>query len=81
MIFILALDVAVVSAVRGMWSPCGLSMLSSLNPVSERARGNRYWATAAWYILGATPAARCSAPVAVRWPLCGRSRRRIIGMR
>ena len=34
-----ALAVAVVAAVRGMWSPCGLSMLSSLNPVSEaRAR-------------------------------------------
>lgn len=44
---------ATVAAVRGMWSPCGLSMLSSLNPVSERARGNRFWVTACWYIGGA----------------------------
>jgi hypothetical protein len=49
----LALVVAVVAAVRGMWSPCGLSMLSSLNPVSERARGNRFWLTAVWYVAGA----------------------------
>lgn len=48
-----ALIVAAVAAVRGMWSPCGLSMLSSLNPVSETARGNRFWATALWYVAGA----------------------------
>ena len=36
-----------------MWSPCGLSMLSSLNPVSEAARGNRFWLTAVWYVAGA----------------------------
>jgi hypothetical protein len=44
---------AVVAAARGLWSPCGLSMLSSLNPVAERARGHRFWVTAAWYVLGA----------------------------
>ena len=44
---------AVVAALRGAWSPCGLSMLSALNPVSERARGHRYAATAGWYVLGA----------------------------
>jgi hypothetical protein len=49
----LALAVAVVAALRGMWSPCGLSMLSSLNPVSEAARGNRFWPTACWYVAGA----------------------------
>lgn len=48
-----ALLVAVVAAVRGTWSPCGLSMLSSVNPVSEAARGNRFWATAVWYVAGA----------------------------
>jgi hypothetical protein len=48
-----ALLVAGVAAVRGMWSPCGLSMLSSLNPVSEPARGNRFWLTAVWYVGGA----------------------------
>jgi hypothetical protein len=53
MIAVLALAVAAVAAVRGAWSPCGLSVLSSLNPVSERARGHRFWATAAWYVAGA----------------------------
>jgi hypothetical protein len=48
-----ALATAVVAAVRGMWSPCGLSMLSSLNPVSESARGHRFGVTAVWYIAGA----------------------------
>jgi MFS family permease len=53
MIVIAAVCLAVVAAVRGIWSPCGLSMLSSLNPVSERARGHRFWGTAAWYVVGA----------------------------
>jgi hypothetical protein len=52
-VLVLALVAAVVAAVRGMWSPCGLSMLSSLNPVSESARGNRFWLTALWYLAGA----------------------------
>src|SRR3954464_10841320 len=43
----------VVAAVRGLWSPCGLSMLSALNPVAERSRGHRFWATALWYVAGA----------------------------
>jgi hypothetical protein len=30
-----------------------LSVLSSLNPVSETARGNRFWVTACWYVGGA----------------------------
>jgi hypothetical protein len=51
--FVLLLIVAAVAAVRGMWSPCGLSMLSTLNPVSERARGHRFRATACWYLAGA----------------------------
>ena len=50
---VLLFAVATVAAVRGMWSPCGLSMLSTLNPVSERARGHRFWATACWYLVGA----------------------------
>ena len=50
---VLMFTVATVAAVRGMWSPCGLSMLSTLNPVSERARGHRFWATASWYLAGA----------------------------
>ncbi|MDT4940027.1 MAG: hypothetical protein QOJ34_116 [Pseudonocardiales bacterium] len=51
--FALLLFVATAAALRGMWSPCGLSMLSTLNPVSERARGHRFWATACWYVGGA----------------------------
>jgi hypothetical protein len=50
---VLLFVIVAVAAVRGMWSPCGLSMLSSLNPVSERARGHRFWVTACWYTLGA----------------------------
>ncbi|MGH8860564.1 MAG: hypothetical protein ACRDVG_04900 [Jatrophihabitantaceae bacterium] len=53
MLLVLGFLTAGVAAVRGMWSPCGLSMLSSLNPVSERARGNRFWLTALWYVAGA----------------------------
>jgi hypothetical protein len=53
MITVLAFVVAAVAAARGMWSPCGLSMLSSLNPVSEQARGHRFWLTACWYVAGA----------------------------
>ncbi|HEU5008932.1 MAG TPA: hypothetical protein VFT67_18340 [Jatrophihabitantaceae bacterium] len=49
----LAFGVAVVAAVRGLWSPCGLSMVSALNPMAERGRGHRYWLTATWYLLGA----------------------------
>ena len=43
----------VVAAVRGTWSPCGLSMVSAINPLSERSRGNRYWLTTLWFIAGA----------------------------
>jgi len=53
MIAVLAVVVAAVAAGRGVWSPCGLSMLSALNPVSERARGHRFGVTAVWYVAGA----------------------------
>ncbi len=52
-ILALAAVLAVAGAVRSTWSPCGLSMLSSMTPLSERARGHRYAATAAWFVLGA----------------------------
>lgn len=52
-LLVLALVTATVAALRGMWSPCGLSMLTSLNPVSERSRGNRFGLTVAWYVGGA----------------------------
>ena len=51
-LLILALAVAAVSAVRGIWSPCGLSMLSSITPMTEAGRGNRFGVTAAWFLVG-----------------------------
>ena len=45
--------VTVAAAARGTWSPCGLSMISAINPISERSRGNRYWLTTLWFIAGA----------------------------
>jgi hypothetical protein len=44
---------AVVAAVRSTWSPCGLSMLSSITPLGERARRYSYGGTAAWFVAGA----------------------------
>lgn len=49
----LGLLVGVAAAARSTWSPCGLSMLSSITPFGERARGHRYRVTAAWFVLGA----------------------------
>jgi hypothetical protein len=45
--------VAVAAAIRSTWSPCGLSMLSTITPMSEAARRHRYGRTAAWFVLGA----------------------------
>src|SRR5581483_3086148 len=45
--------VAIVAACRSTWSPCGQSMLSTITPLGERARGNRYGSTAAWFVVGA----------------------------
>jgi hypothetical protein len=44
---------ALAAAARSTWSPCGLSMLSSITPFTERSRGHRYWVTATWLVLGA----------------------------
>lgn len=52
--FLSALLVAVAAAVRSTWSPCGLSMLSTITPIGERAKGHRYGATCTWFVLGAT---------------------------
>jgi hypothetical protein len=51
-LFAIALVVAAAAAVRGTWSPCGLSMVSAINPLAERGRGNRYWLTTCWFVLG-----------------------------
>jgi hypothetical protein len=54
LVALLALAVAGVAAVRSTWSPCGLSMLSTITPFGERSRGHHYRTTAAWFVVGAT---------------------------
>jgi hypothetical protein len=49
----LASVIAVAAAMRSTWSPCGLSMLSTITPIGERGRANRYYSTAAWFVAGA----------------------------
>jgi hypothetical protein len=49
---VFGLAVAISAAARSTWSPCGLSMLSSLTPLAERGRGHRYRSTVAWFIVG-----------------------------
>ncbi len=49
----LAALVAVAAAIRSTWSPCGLSMLSTITPIGERGRNNRFCSTATWFIVGA----------------------------
>jgi hypothetical protein len=51
---VLALVVAVAAAIRSTWSPCGLSMLSAMNPLSERGRGRSFRVSASWFVVGAT---------------------------
>lgn len=53
LLVILASVVAVAAAVRSTWSPCGLSMLSTITPMGERGRSHRYYGTAAWFVAGA----------------------------
>ena len=56
---VLAVVVAVVGALRSTWSPCGLSMLSTITPIGERGRGRRYGVTASWFIAGAALGGLC----------------------
>lgn len=49
----LGIAVAVGAAIRSTWSPCGLSMLSTITPFAERSRGHRYSVTSTWFVLGA----------------------------
>jgi len=51
---VLAFIVAGAAAIRSTWSPCGLSMLSTITPFEERSKGHRYAATSAWFVVGAT---------------------------
>ena len=54
LLIVLASVVAGAAAIRSTWSPCGLSMLSTITPIGEAGRRHRYGSTAAWFILGAT---------------------------
>ncbi len=44
--------IALVGGVRSTWSPCGISMLSTITPLAEQGRGHRWSATATWYLTG-----------------------------
>lgn len=52
LILALGTVVAVAAAIRSIWSPCGLSMLSTITPFGERSRGHRYAITASWFVVG-----------------------------
>jgi MFS family permease len=52
MLIALALVVTVAVAARSTWSPCGVSMLSTLTPLGERGRGTRFRTTAIWFVVG-----------------------------
>jgi hypothetical protein len=54
LLVVLAAAVAVAAAIRSTWSPCGQSMLSTITPLGEQGRGNRFGVTATWFLLGAT---------------------------
>ena len=48
----LAVVVAVTSAIRSIWSPCGLSMLSTITPLAEAGRGHSFRSTSVWFVIG-----------------------------
>jgi hypothetical protein len=54
LLIVLTAVVAGAAAIRSTWSPCGLSMLSTITPIGEVGRNHRYGSTVVWFILGAT---------------------------
>ncbi len=54
-----AFVIAVAAAARSTWSPCGVSMLATITPLAERARGPRYRSTALWFVAGAVLGGTC----------------------
>lgn len=48
----LGVIVAVIAAIRSIWSPCGLSMLSTITPVAEAGRGHTFRSTSRWFVIG-----------------------------
>ncbi len=51
--------VAILGALRAAFSPCGQSMLASLTPYAEAARGSRWTITATAFSIGAVVAGAC----------------------
>jgi MFS family permease len=56
---IIGAGVAILGAVRATFSPCGQSMLASLTPFAESARGNRWIVTVSAFAIGAMAAGAC----------------------
>ena len=44
--------VAIATAIRSIWSPCGLSMLSTITPMAEAGRGHSFRSTSVWFVVG-----------------------------
>ncbi len=51
-VVVLAAFVAIAAAVRSIWSPCGLSMLSTITPMAEAGRGHSFRSTSVWFVVG-----------------------------
>jgi hypothetical protein len=51
--------VALATAARSTWSPCGLSMLATITPLAERGRGHQYRSTATWFVAGSVLGGIC----------------------
>lgn len=56
---IVGTGVAILGALRAAFSPCGQSMLASLTPFAESARGNRWMITVSAFAIGAVAAGAC----------------------
>ena len=67
---------AVAAAVRSTWSPCGLSMLSTVTPIAERGRGHRFWVTATWFVVGSLLGGACLGGLAALGALAASHRSR-----
>ncbi len=52
LVIVLASVTALATAIRSTWSPCGLSMLSTVTPLAESGRGRRWSRTATWFVVG-----------------------------
>ena len=48
----LAVLMAIATAIRSIWSPCGLSMLSTITPMAEAGRGHSFRSTSVWFVIG-----------------------------